>query len=574
MKKFIQSGYAIFLSLLLSNIAHSQTGLYNIDLKNDQTVYTGKGILGSLSDNKWNNIRNINTANNPLVNSQGATSNLKFSSSKINGTFGYVFPFGLGEFSDYWVLQNNNTGNITIENIVANEPYELVLFCFGPADGRPMKASVNGGTAKQTSGKGGAIEWAATPGPESNFMYFSGIVPANGILSIDLTCINSEADIEGLQLQVGTSKVPPKGVRTYQLGADLKAGYDVNTMYIGTSLTDLPYGQSWPTELYMKLWNKYQGRELLSNRAISSTNSGSGKANIDGWVASDNPDVVFIEYGINDATGLAYDVVKSNLDYILSSILTNNPNADIIFQTMNNCTGNNLTARPKLAEYYQLYRDYAAFRGYHLIDNYPIWKNLYDSNPTLWNTYVPDGIHPNSVGRKATVIDNMASGVENAKPRAAKPKFATMDGKISISTETANAKIYYTTDGKVPTPNSMLYSAPFAASSSTKIKTIAVHPDFTTSVIAMSTDVITSNETEIVRDKNYSIYPNPAKNAILIKSNTDEIMSYEILSTDGKILQEGIVNNSIISIEYLKSGIYLIKLKGNHGEKMNRFLKE
>ena len=574
MKKFTHSSFSTILSLLLSSSVYSQTGLYNIDFKNDQTIYSGKGILGGVNDNKWNNIRNINTANISLVNAQGASSNLKFSSSKINGTWSYEFPFGLGAFSDYWVLSNKGTGNLTIEKVSANETYDLVLFCFGPADGRPMKASVNGGAAKQTSGKGGAIEWAATPDPESNYMHFTGTVPANGILSIDLTCINSEADIEGLQLQVGTSTVPPKGVRTYQLGADLKAGYDVNTMFIGTSLTDLPYGMSWPTELYMKIWNKYQGRELLSNRAISSTNSGSGKANIDGWVASDNPDVVFIEYGINDATGLAYDVVKSNLDYILSSILTNNPNADIIFQTMNNCTGNNLSDRPKLEDYYQLYRDYAAFRGYHLIDNYPIWKKLYDTNPSLWNTYVPDGIHPTGEGRKATIIDNMASGVENAKPRAAKPKFATANGKISITTETPNAKIYYTTDGKIPTPNSMLYSAPFAASSNTKIKAIAVNPDFTTSVIAMSTDVVTSNETEIARENSYSIFPNPAKNSILIEGNIDEIVSYEITATDGKTLQEGLFNNSNISIENLKSGIYFIKIKGKQREKMTRFLKE
>ena len=64
------------------------------------------------------------------------------------------------------MLSNNNTGNLAIENIPANEPYELVIFCFGPAEGRIMKGSVNGGVVKQTSGKGGAIEWAATPDPE------------------------------------------------------------------------------------------------------------------------------------------------------------------------------------------------------------------------------------------------------------------------------------------------------------------------------------------------------------------------------------------------------------------------
>ncbi len=342
-------------------------------------------------------------------------------------------------------------------------------------------------------------------------------------------------------------------------------------MYIGTSLTDLPYGQSWPTELSMQLWNKYQGRELLSNRAISGSNSNSGKSNIDSWVASDNPDVVFIEYGINDATGVAYDVVRSNLDYILSSILTKNPNADIIFQTMNNCTGNNLTDRPKLEQYYQLYRDYAAFRGYHLIDNYPIWKKLYDTNPTLWNTYVPDGIHPTGDGRKATIIANMAFGVENAKPRAVKPRFATVDGKMSITTETANAKIYYTTDGKIPTHNSMFYSAPFAAPANTKIKTIAVHPDFTTSVIAISTDIVTSNNTEIADDKKYSFFPNPAKNSITLTNKSLELLNISITNAHGQVVFQTVVNeyNNVIDLTNFNSGIYncVIKSENNVSSK-------
>lgn len=565
-KSIISHSVAAFLCLSFLQLkTHAQGTLYNIDFKNELTTYIGKGILGDVQDKIWTKTNAINASNIAILDSKGNSSDLKLASLGIDGTWNQSFNFGWNDFSDYWVLKNNGTATITLSNIKAGEKFELVLLCFGPSEGRIMKASVNNGASKQTSGNGGALQWSPVPQPDANYLQFSGTVPASGKIDISLTCIGDEADIEGLQLQIGTYNLPPKGALTYKLGTDLKAGHDLKVMSIGTSLTDLPYGLSWPTELQNALWSKYRGREIISNRAISGSNSSSGKDNIEKWVAADNPDVVFIEYGINDAEGTPMDEVRANLDFILSAILTNNPNADIIFQTMNNCIGSAATARPKLDEYYQLYRDYAAFRGYTLIDNYPLWKKLLETNPSLWSTYVSDNIHPSHEGRLATVLGNMVMGVETAKPRAGKPAFTLVNSQVNITTETANAKIYYTTDGKIPTPNSTLYTGPFSTVNNTKIKAIAVNSNFTTSVVSLSTNIITSSETAESKDKYYAIFPNPAKNTITLTNKNSGILNVAIVNLHGqKVFQKTMIENlNPIDLTSLPSGIYNIMIQSN-----------
>ncbi|WP_439553432.1 chitobiase/beta-hexosaminidase C-terminal domain-containing protein, partial [Flavobacterium macrobrachii] len=55
---------------------------------------------------------------------------------------------------------------------------------------------------------------------------------------------------------------------------------------------------------------------------------------------------------------------------------------------------------------------------------------------------------------------------------------------ITLSTSTANATIYYTTDGSTPTTSSNQYSTPFAVTTSTTIKAVAVADGLTNSEVA------------------------------------------------------------------------------------------
>lgn len=413
-----------FLLLSMFFVQSVQGTLYNIDFKAGYPgfpTYIGKGILGAVADNTWNGLQNASTTktNVALVDARGAASTATFSSNGFGGDFGFPSPpiFAWGNFSDFWYLDATHaSATVSINNLPAGQSYDLILYCFAGDTGEAMQASVNGGTQQATSGvKTGVIQWSENPDAKSNLLRFTGTVPVSGIVSIALSRPNTSANIQGMQLQIGSISIPAQGTRTYKLIPDLAAGYNLKVMTIGTSLTDQPYGVSWPSQLYTALYPKYQGHIMLSNRAISGSNSRSGKANIEAWLAADNPDVVFIEYAINDAVAadnITVTEMKSNLDFICAKIKANNPNADIILQTMNNPVGAALTARPNLDLYYQGFRDYAALNGYKLVDNYPLWKNLYDSNPTQWATYVPDNIHPNDAGRAAVMMNNLVTTLE------------------------------------------------------------------------------------------------------------------------------------------------------------------
>lgn len=78
----------------------------------------------------------------------------------------------------------------------------------------------------------------------------------------------------------------------------------------------------------------------------------------------------------------------------------------------------------------------------------------------------------------------------NTIPPAAAPIFSLAGGSyasggpLAMSNGMANASIYFTTDGSVPTPNSTLYTGPITLSSSEKLQAIAVAPGYIPSGVA------------------------------------------------------------------------------------------
>ena len=87
-------------------------------------------------------------------------------------------------------------------------------------------------------------------------------------------------------------------------------------------------------------------------------------------------------------------------------------------------------------------------------------------------------------------------------------------------------------------------------------------------------NAITNNENNTSSAINITIHPNPAKTELYITGNIAENASYEITSIEGKTLQTGTVISEEINIETLKAGIYMIKIKTETGEMVQRFVKE
>jgi lysophospholipase L1-like esterase len=192
------------------------------------------------------------------------------------------------------------------------------------------------------------------------------------------------------------------------LVTSLAAGLNRKIVVYGTSLTA---GGAWVGQMNTWLSAKYPGKITLINSGLSGKNSATGLSQLATKVLAQNPDIVFIEFAMNDAflysdgtPQLSVAQAQANLIAMIDAIQAQNPDVEIILQTMNSVwnspSGSNesATLRPNLAAYYQMYRAVAAARGLMLIDHHPNWVALQQTAPASFQSYITDGVHPNDEG--------------------------------------------------------------------------------------------------------------------------------------------------------------------------------
>jgi hypothetical protein len=86
--------------------------------------------------------------------------------------------------------------------------------------------------------------------------------------------------------------------------------------------------------------------------------------------------------------------------------------------------------------------------------------------------------------------------------------------------------------------------------------------------------ILTSLSSDFRGENNLRIWPNPAKNELLIEGYLSANTTYEIASVDGKILKTGLINNQTVRVEDFEAGLYIIKIKNGATEAVQRFVKE
>jgi lysophospholipase L1-like esterase len=137
-------------------------------------------------------------------------------------------------------------------------------------------------------------------------------------------------------------------------------------------------------------------------------------------VLNHNPDLVFIEFAINDAHvkfNMPVERGASNLDAMVKAIRNQNPEAAIILQTMSSPwdapNGNrSFSDRPLLEAFYDNYRTYAQKQDLLLIDNNPDWQKIKETDPDKYHRLLADGLHPNGEGYAAVTWPNLKSVLE------------------------------------------------------------------------------------------------------------------------------------------------------------------
>jgi acyl-CoA thioesterase I len=198
----------------------------------------------------------------------------------------------------------------------------------------------------------------------------------------------------------------------------LQKGEPVQIVTLGTSLT----GGGWPWVTVMKEWleKDFPGLVTIHNLGVGASASsyppGRGGLDTVKRCARLKPDVVFIEFAVNDAF-LPYKISledsRRNLNTMVDVVRQANPKAEIVVQTMDavlNMPGapiQDASLRPRLADYYQGCREVARERGLILIDNYPNWLKLLKSGRDEYLRRVPDGIHPREPGYREVLLPEL-----------------------------------------------------------------------------------------------------------------------------------------------------------------------
>jgi len=207
---------------------------------------------------------------------------------------------------------------------------------------------------------------------------------------------------------------------------DLKSGKKVTIVTMGTSLT--AGAGSWP-DVMLKDWldQQWPGQVTVFNEAVSGSASSAGPGDQSGLavlpkVIAHQPDVVFIEFAINDAY-LPYNISvansQNNVGTMIEAILAARPKAEVILQTMNSIKDKpdikHSSVRPELPAYYQGYRDVAKKRKLLLVDNFSNWLQIMNESPEVFDRLVPDGIHPAADGYRQVLLPQLQATLTGAK---------------------------------------------------------------------------------------------------------------------------------------------------------------
>lgn len=177
---------------------------------------------------------------------------------------------------------------------------------------------------------------------------------------------------------------------------------------LGTSLSAR---NDWPEALEAALSDCLGRPAAVEVVARPGANSAWGLAQVE-RVAALRPDVVAIEFAINDADlvdGRSVSRARAVHDALLSELAALAPEARLLLLTMSPAHGPRGWARPRLAAHYARYPGLARAHGAGLVDLYPRWL----ARPG-WREALPDGLHPTDEAARAVILppllDALAAG--------------------------------------------------------------------------------------------------------------------------------------------------------------------
>ena len=234
----------------------------------------------------------------------------------------------------------------------------------------------------------------------------------------------SRALLLPLLLSVAAAEEAPLPVTVFK---NLQTGKKQTVVVYGTSLS---INGAWANSVKEYFDKEFPGQVTFANAAQAGMHSNWGVENLQKRVLTRQPDLVFIEFSANDAATkhkISREKSEANLDQMVKALRQQNPQVDIILQTMNpawDSTTNTAkkygTDRPDLESYYDVYRSYAQKNHLPLADHYPNWDKIKKDDPQRFEKDVADGIHPQSEPSLAVTWPTIRELLEKARAEVKK----------------------------------------------------------------------------------------------------------------------------------------------------------
>ena len=188
--------------------------------------------------------------------------------------------------------------------------------------------------------------------------------------------------------------------------ADVLRSPDVRAVFYGTSLTK---DGGWVDVLAADI-RETNPTFTWVNAAEGGRESRWGRMHFAERVIAEKPDVVFLEFAINDAVArfaLPVDEARANLEAMLDALRAARPQSVPVLQVMNPVIGRPAGHdghRPHLKQHEAMWRMVARERGLPLVDHAPAWASLLARGESEFLRFVPDGLHPSLDGYRRHML--------------------------------------------------------------------------------------------------------------------------------------------------------------------------
>ncbi len=171
-----------------------------------------------------------------------------------------------------------------------------------------------------------------------------------------------------------------------------------------------------------------------------------------------------------------------------------------------------------------------------------------------------------------------ADGVQEITPteQVANPVFDPAAGtyfetqEVTATTSTADAVIYYTTDGTTPSDASFILDRPILVEESLTVQAFARARGFLDSDVVTAEYIITDPPITAIEQLNGMVYPNPARDVIMIREEVDIARLYNM---NGALLVE-YTHTSSLQVSSLSAGTYIMELIDNDSTTRTLIIKE